>query len=197
MNFMNIIDSLRHVYNPDECGVLGNALLYGVCKLTPPLAEHIVFKPILPDAMKGMLDSYKRTFPRELLMLYQAMNGADLFWTVRFIGKKKIRIPSCRFAIYGVPLSYDRTNIEPFNIAIEDLNRPKGTPDSWLKFGSYYRPEDPDHRLDLFVDTEQTGVFAIEHDSSECCVVSRWDSIDNCLCNVYSLLACNINNRKD
>ena len=188
MNFVNKINDLIATYDSNVCGARDNAILYGMCNPAPPLATHIVFLPMPIEVMQGMISDYKRTFPKELLTLYNTMNGADLFWSVRYVGKKNIRIPFSYFSIYGIPLTYDREHIEPFNISIEDLNRPKGVPDTWLKFGAYYRPENNINRLDLFVDTEVDRVFAVEHDCDECCVVATWDTIDNCLCCVFDLL---------
>lgn len=189
MIFLRKIESLQHIYRADECVVQDNAFLYGVCNPKPPLATHIVFNPMPQEAMQNLVNNYKLAFPTELLGLYRVMNGADLFWTVRFVGKKKTRIPICCFSIYGVPLTYDRKHIEPYNISVEDLNRPRKTPESWLKFGSYYRPTNMIDRLDLFIDTNQSAVFAIEHEREECRVVESWSSIDNCLCSVFDLLA--------
>lgn len=189
MIFINKINNLIETYDGNACRAQDNAFLYGICNPVPPLATHIIFSPMPKEVMKDMINNYRRIFPKELLVLYSIMNGADLFWSVRFVGKKNTRIPFSCFSIYGIPLTYDREHIEPFNISIEDLNRPERTPNSWLKFGSYYRPENNINRLDLFVDTEKGGVFAVEHDSSECCVAATWDSIDSCLCCVFDLLA--------
>ena len=185
MNFLEKVKTLIKTY---DCEVRDRAVLYGVSETRPPLAKHIIFEPMPFDIMQNMVANYKLEFPQQLLAIYTAMNGADLFWTVCFVGKKKIRIPINCLSIYGIPLTYDREHIEPFNISIEDLNRPKGTPDNWLKFGSFYRPENLLSRFDLFVEVEQGGVFAIEHDADECCVTATWDSIDTCLCYIFDLL---------
>ena len=118
--------------------------------------------------------------PAELLNLYRFMNGADLFWSVKKIGTRQI--PFNSLSIYGVPLTFDRLHLEPFNIRIEDLNRPNNTPDSWLKFGSYYSPTVTDIRFDLFVDTESLVVFAVKNGCNVCCIEKSWNSIDCCLC---------------
>ena len=102
MNFLERIDCLKHTYKADECGFQDNASLYGIINPNPPLATHIVFNPMPQETMQNLVNNYKRTFPKELLLLYRVMNGADLFWTVRFVGKKKTRIPISCFSIYGV-----------------------------------------------------------------------------------------------
>lgn len=188
MKFLERIINLHSTYTDEECGIQDNAQLYGVCNPTPPLATHVVFRPMTQDIMQDLINNYKRRFPKALLEIYQVMNGADLFWKVRFVGKKKIPIPLCSFSIYGVPLTYDRMHIEPYNICIEDLDRPNGTPDNWLKFGSYYRPGNESDRIDLYVDTDCDSVFAVKHGSTDCCILSSWDSIDSCLCCIFDLL---------
>lgn len=188
MMFLGKIGDLQKLYSKKECGVYDDAFLYGVCEKTPPLAKHIVFPPMPSDVMQSMVGSYKQPFPEELLLLYHTMNGADLFWTVRFVGKKGIRIPLSCLSIYGIPLSHDRKNIEPFNISIEDLNRPEGTPVTWLKFGAFCYPENLGNRVDLFVDTEFLKVYAVNHNNIECSISETWDSIDQCLCSIYDEL---------
>lgn len=188
MIFLEKIHSLLNTYESHSCGRRDNAFLYGICNPSPPLATHIVFAPMPKEVQQNLISAYKRSIPTDLLTLYSTMNGADLFWSVRTVGKKNRRIPYSYLSIYGVPLTWDRKHIEPFNICIEDLNRPRGTPNSWLKFGAYCRPENTTQRLDLFVDTETNDVFAVEHDCVECCVAETWDSIDTCLCSVLALL---------
>ena len=187
MNFLKKLFNILNMYDSPSCDVKGNAFLYGICAYAPPLAKHIIFAP-MPDGIKqNLINSYKQTIPPELLKLYEAMNGANLFWTARLVGKNNTRIPYCYLSIYGVPLTWNREHIEPFNISIEDLNRPKGTPNTWLKFGSYYGCEIPTNRLDLFVDTSTNAVFAVEHSYAECCVSKTWDTIDDCLCYLFDL----------
>ena len=188
MIFFEKINKLKSLYDKDACGLYDDVPLYGIYAETPPLAKHIVFPPMPDDVMQNMVNAYKHPFPTELLQIYHVMNGADLFWTVRLIGKKGIRVPLSCLSIYGIPLTYDRKRIEPFNISIEDLNRPKGTPMNWLKFGSFCHPENLSSRLDLFVDTEILRVYAVKHDSEECSVTCAWDNIDQCLCYLYDKL---------
>lgn len=188
MIFLEKLHALLDTFDSESCKARDKAMLYGICDPTPPLAAHIVFSPMPNEVMLDMIKDYKRTFPKELLMLYRAMNGADLFWSVRFVGKKNTRIPISCFSIYGIPLTHDRKHIEPFNIRIEDLNRPNGIPDNWLKFGSYYSPKNTTDRLDLFVDTDLNRVFAVEHGNADCCVTATWNSVDDCLCSVFDIL---------
>jgi hypothetical protein len=182
MNFLKQVKDLCDGYK-DLYSLRDNALLYGVYKQAPPLAEHIIYSPMPNNIIQNLVENYTHTFPSELLTLYKAMNGADLFWIVRHIGNRRIKITHALLSIYGVPLTVDRKHIEPFNIIIEDLNRPKNTPSCWLKFGSYYKKEDTD-RLDLFVDTQTANVYSVTHGSDNCCVIDTWDTIDICLSSI-------------
>ena len=190
MNFFKKVSTLIEA-NIDSHETMDHAGLYCVYQQPHPLAKHVIFSPMPDGLIKHMIENYKRTFPEQLLVLYTVMNGANLFCTVRLMEQKKtkrtFRIPHISFSIYGIPLTYDRMHIEPFNISIEDLNRPAGTPDSWLKFGCFCRPEELSKRMDLFVDVECGQVYAIDHDANECCISETWNSVDNCLCHVFDL----------
>lgn len=190
MKFLKKLQDFLDLYTESSCGVRDNAFLYEVYTSTPPLAKHIVFASMPEDVTLNLISAYKHKIPTELLDLYKVMNGANLFWKVRFVGPKNTRIPYSCLSIYGVPLTWDREHIEPFNICIEDLNRPKGIPDNWLKFGAFNANEKIENRLDLFVDTTTNTAFAVEHNSVECCVSKSWNSIDDCLCDLFDLLCC-------
>lgn len=188
MNFLNKINILCNNYDEEKCCLKDNAFLYGVFNSPPPLAKHIIFSPLPETTLLCITENYKCTFPTELLTIYQKMNGANLYWSIHQIGKK-VCIPINYLSIYGIPRTNDRNCIEPFNISIEDLNRPNGTPDSWLKFGSYYRPENVFNRFDLFIDTNLSKVYSIEHNNPDCRIIETWDSIDSCLCHIFDLLS--------
>lgn len=194
VKFLKRINTLISECDKDRCKIVDQAFLYETYDQTPPLAKHVIFAPMPPEVMQSMIDSYKLSFPKELLTIYKVMNGADFFWTVHIIGEKKMRIPVNFLSIYGIPLTYDRKHIEPFNISIEDLDRPKGTPTNWLKFGSFHMPEES-HRTeghikgsDLFVDVDNGEVFATEKRATESCIMANWSSIDECLCSIFERL---------
>ncbi|MBR3975039.1 MAG: hypothetical protein IKJ88_04160 [Clostridia bacterium] len=186
MIFLEKINHLIKSYNSNMYKPMDEAVLYGLYDKTPPLAEHIIFNPMPADVMQNMVNNYKRTFPEQLLTIYRAMNGANLFWSTCLI--RDIKIPMSYFSIYAIPLTYDRRHIEPFNISIEDLNRPKNTPDSWLKFGSFYKPKNFSDRFDLFVDTDNGCVFSVDHDAEKCDTIESWNTVDECLCYIFDLL---------
>lgn len=188
MIFLEKISKLSH----SACNKLyaeeSNAVFIGLCDGRPDHAKHIIFRPMSESLIGHLVQSYARNFPKELISIYREMNGADLFWTSRYVPRAKIHIPFCMFSLYGIPCSDSRKNTEPFNISIEDLNRAKDTPAEWLKFGSYYEPKTYSHKRDLYIDTEDKKVYSVDHDSESCNVLRKWLSIDACLCEVFDLL---------
>lgn len=189
MIFIERIRILNDMFSEDYKKKEEGLTLYGLYDKQPPIARHIIYSPMSPILMKELVKNYKREFPDELLNVFKNMNGADMFWSVRVVGKNKTRIPCNFFTIFGVPLTNDRKHLEPFNISIEDLERPDGTPNSWLKFGFYNHPEDISMRRDLYVDTEGMGVFSVEHSSERCVIKDKWDTIDCCLCDIWDILS--------
>ena len=186
MIFVEKICHLKEKYSQSQ-SVQGYAELYNLYDSAPPLAEHIIYAPMSKNIAEHLITSYKLTIPKELLSVYQAMNGADLFWTAWEVPKTNIRIPVCCFSIYGIPIENSREYPEPFNISVEDLNRPSNTPSHWLKFGSYCQSDNISCKFDLFVDTELDTVHATEHNASKCTVLQDWNSIDHCLCSIFDM----------
>lgn len=187
--FVEKIKALDAQFSAEKIKQQENCTLYGVFEKTPPLAKHIVFAAMSEELIQHLIDSYNRTVPAELLTLYRSMNGCNLFWESYLSEKYNIALPMNRFSVYGIPLTF-RERVEPFNISIEDLNRPQGTPQSWLKFGCFYKPNvDFSTRFDLFADTDISAVYAVEHGIETCVVSEQWDSIDTCLCAVFDLLS--------
>ncbi len=187
MRFVEKINALKASYSSDRCGTRDQAELLGKFTKTPPLAAHMIFRPMPSDVQKHLIASYKRTVPAELLKLYDVMNGANLFWGRKTVGTRGMSIPIKYLSIFGVPLTTDRMHIEPFNISIEDLNRPDGTPNAWLKFGNYSMPNDKTY--DLFADTDTGRVYSVENRIARCVVSESWESIDEALCTVYDRIA--------
>jgi hypothetical protein len=191
MKFIEKMEQLCKSYRAEDTQLRGTLYLYGVNTFDPkpPLAEHFVFSPMPKTVMEDFVDYYAYPVPEQLLTVYRYMNGVNMFWKVNYFGKKKTRIPIGTFYIYGVPDPYDPRQIEPFNIKIENLNRPKNAPEYMLHFASFYRPGDFDTRYNLFVDTQTQAVYSIENGSKHWEVIDTWDSIDDCLCDVFDLLS--------
>ncbi len=187
MKFIEILSDLINSYNDDERGVRDQAILCGVSNSPPPLAEHIIFSPMPHEIKQNLISNYKNTFPKELLTLYDYINGAILFWTL-VDTNKGYKIPYYYFTVFGAPLTYDRLHVEPFNITIEDLGKPVGTPANWLKFATYASPENVKVEYNLFVDTQTGNVFSTELKAPKCKIVSTWNSVDDCLCSVFNML---------
>lgn len=191
MKFIDKVCKLKAGYDESRCERRDKTILYGLSPKVPPIADHIIHDPMPDDVMKNMVENYMLEFPAQLLEIYREMNGASLFCDAedRAFRKNIVRIPIFRFSIYGTPLTYDRKHMEPFNISIEDLNRPEGTPKHWLKFGSYSEPKSKYECVDLFADTTSGEVFALENRSPKCEILESWNSIDDCLCAVFDLLS--------
>ena len=191
MKFLDKVCKLKAGYDESRCERRDKAVLFGLSHKVPPIADHIIHDPMPDDVMKAMVENYMLEFPSQLLEIYHEMNGVSLFCDAeeRAFRKNIVRIPIFRFCIYGIPLTHDRKHMEPFNISIEDLNRPKGTPRHWLKFGSYAEPKSKYECVDLFADTTSGEVYALENRSPKCEVLEKWDSIDECLCSVFELLS--------
>lgn len=103
--------------------------------------------------------------------------------------KGVLSIPLCQLSVYAVPLQDSRTSLQPFNISLEDLNRPKGTPENWLKFGAYYKPNNNFTRSDLYVDVDNDRTFAVKHNSDVLQIEEKWENLDLCLCSIFDLLS--------
>ena len=192
---MQIIDKLKnlqYLYKHDTDVQKNGTKLVGLNPQTPPLAKHYIFAPMDPSVRKHLIESYKLDLPEELLELYQFANGFDLFWKCVLIGKRGFRIPRAQLCIYGVPGTMrDPQQIEPFNISVEDLNRPEMTPDTWLKFGSYQIIPDfgnPSDEYAIFVDTYSHEVHAVKRANNKCESEQVWPSIDACLCDLFDLI---------
>ena len=187
MIFLERMKKLVEQFPDEQCQLQENVALYGLQNAPPPLAKHLIFSPMSDALINHLFDSYRGTIPRELETLYRGMNGADLFWFARYNKVLKFPLAFSRLSIYGIPLS-SRQKIEPFNISVEDLNRPKGTPQEWIKFASYLKTEYETTKLDLFVDSKTSKVFALERDAASFEIRESWDSIDQCLCSILDSL---------
>lgn len=192
MEFCNIINELKAKYK-NNCTTTKNGALLLAPKdpqdETSPSAKHIIYAPMTEKTMDYLVQSYVRTFPSELLKIYQVANGMDLFQKSRpFVCKKKLYyLCVVQLAIYGVP--YWRPTLEcpePYNISLEDLSRLPGTPDNLLKFGSYsvMREQKVVGEFDLFTDVECGKTYAIPREGKKAVIQETWESVDQCLCDL-------------
>lgn len=185
---MRFLDKLTEIQrcSPVKVQVNGTKLV-GIPVQNPPLADHYIYAPMSSALRTSLIASYKRSIPEQLLNIYEAANGCNLFWRCVAFGGGKFKIPMAQLSVYGVPggpMSADR--IEPFNISVEDLDRPGDTPDNWLKFGSYrdFRSEDL-MEYDLFADVDTDKVYSVIRKAEKCQIEQKWNSIDDCLCDLF------------
>ena len=184
MKFLLLLEKLRKEYETSTQLTENGVALLGAQNSPPLLAEHYVYPPMTERVIQHLINSYKRTIPKELLTLYRAANGMDLFWVNGYFSNG-YNFPFCKLSIYGIPVGMF---LQPYDISVEDLSRPDGTPDHYLKFGSYKTVEDSTctAQYQLFVDTETSTVCSSNRKSKEYIEEEHWDSIDACLCDLFS-----------
>ena len=79
--------------------------------------------------------------------------------------------------------------IEPYNISVEDLDRPGNAPDNWLKIGSYRDfGQIKMVEYDLFADVDRACVYSLVRKSESSLPVQTWNSIDDCLCGLFDVI---------
>lgn len=185
MRFLTTLSQLVNQYR--DCFVYTDNKVRLLHPQEPPqIADHFIYSPMPEPVMQHLIQSYCRPFPDDLLELYTFANGLDLFRTLRNI-TEEISLPASRLSIYGVPIFNDRKHLEPFNICLEDLSRLPDTPSNWLKFGCF---RDIQHgkqinEYDLYVDTDAYKAYQVEREGAALSVVGVWDSIDDCLWNLF------------
>ena len=154
------------------------------------MANHYIYAPMSSATKKHLIESYKRTIPEQLLKIYAVANGCNLFWHCMEIGRKKFKIPMAQLSVYGVPGGPNTADtIEPYNISVEDLDRPADTSDTWLKIGSYrdfYSTKPVEY--ELFADVESGEVYSVIRSVPKCNIQQTWSSIDDCLCELFDTI---------
>lgn len=191
MKFLEKVQSLRDSYDIHDCEIQETVALYGINHSPNPYKDHVIFSPMSEGQIQFLLDSYAGTIPQDLLTIYRAMNGAHMFstpWSLNVKGET-IYLSTSHLSLYGIPLTNTRDRYEPYNISLEDAASPEGTPMNWLKFGSYHKLESSANFNDLFVDTDTGKVYAQEHDDLQCTVIKSWESIDECLCDLFDFFS--------
>ena len=194
---MRFVEKLTELQRSNSVKVQANGTkLVGIPEQTPPLANHYIYAPMFSNLRKHLIESYQRTIPGQLLEIYEAANGCNLFWRCMEIGRKKFKIPVAQLSVFGVPGGTNTVDtIEPYNISVEDLNRPANTPVTWLKIGSYRDFSDTQPvEYDLFTDVETGKVYSVIRNFSVCRTEHMWDSIDECLCTLFdTILSLSVN----
>lgn len=189
MKFISLISQLKESYHDDIQYTDNQVCLLGPNSSETPIAVHFLYAPMSETLMQYLVQSYKRTIPTDLLAIYSYANGMELFRTMRQLSNG-LRIPASQISIYGIPLLSDRKRLEPFNISIEDLSRPLGTPKTWLKFGCSREicQEAMVSESELYVDTDVGTVYQSICSQNSLQVNEQWPSIDDCLCELFEKL---------
>lgn len=188
MEIINILNGLQEIYLANTCIKPNGAKLLGLHEgHTPPYADHVIFAPMSKQQEAYIMESVRLPIPEELLLLFNYSNGLCMYYGI--IPIANYSIPFSHFTIYGIPRPrIEVSQMEPFNITIEDLDRSKGTPKQWLKFGAYSSMYDIDNRLDLFVDTSSGKTYSSKNKAPRVKIEHEWLSIDACLCWCFSYL---------
>ncbi|MBQ8302522.1 MAG: SMI1/KNR4 family protein [Clostridia bacterium] len=191
MRFFVILDELKKQFKNNTLTRENGTILLGPG--TVPCAEHMLFKPLDDDLIDEFLISkYAFKFPEEYIKLLKYTNGANLC-TVKIwhtIKKKRIPTASGFLVIYGLPRTqpFGRPDNmeEPHDVRIEDLKRHDDIPKSWLHCGNYTRDYDLYSVYDIFIDSENGGVFSCVRDTAT--IIDSWNNLDDCLCSIYNSL---------
>lgn len=185
MRFLTLLSQLINQYG-DSYVYTENKVLLLNPQEPPQIADHFIYSPMPEPVMQHLIQSYRRPFPYNLLELYTFTNGLDLFRTLRSI-TEEISLPASRLSVYGVPIFIDRKHLEPLNISLEDLSRLPDTPNNWLKFGCFrdIRHGKQINEYDLYVDTDKYNAYQVERLGMVPSVAGVWNSIDDCLCNLF------------
>lgn len=185
LNFLEILADLKSSYGEHLTYTDNGVCLLGSCQ-PPKIADHFIFAPMTDELVQCLVQSYRYKVPNDLLTLYTAANGMELFRTMCSI-PGGFKLPTSKLSIFGVPPLADRQHLEPYNISIEDLSRLPDTPRKWLKFGNRCTMDGEIviQEYDLYVDTDSGMAYQSERSSARLQVVAEWQSVDECLCSVF------------
>ncbi len=187
MKFIDIIDNLKKE-NSNDTLVRNNGTLL-LCPGKIPKAKHIIFKGLTDNIIQDeLISQYKNNFPKEYIEFLKYSNGIELYMFK--IKKEKLEFADVNLAIYGLPLVppfvRPKDEEEPFDVRIEDLGRHDSIPKTWLKCGDYRKNTDYNERTEIFIDTITEKVYSCSQNSDV--IVKSWDSLDECLCDIYNLI---------
>ena len=150
----------------------------------------MLFKPLTDELIEEYLKKmYVLPFPKEYEAFLKFTNGANLF-TIKWT-RAQYSLALCMFCVFGLPRTQpfgrpdDRE--EPFDVRIEDLSHPDKMPKHRLKIGGYTLPSNYLLRYGIYIDTETERVYSHKDDDPE--VAEEWDSLDQCLCEIFDRLA--------
>mgnify|MGYP004509713743 FL=1 len=185
MNFLKILRELKNSYGENVAYTDNGVCLLGPCP-DARMAEHFIFAPMSHELVQHLVQSYRRSIPEDLLTLYTAANGMELFRTMCAI-PGGFKLPTSKLSVFGVPLLADRQHLAPYNISIEDLSRLPNTPEKWLKFGTRCKMDGEITlgEYDLYADTDSGTVYQSERTGKTLQISAQWESVDACLCSLF------------
>lgn len=189
MKFIQKCNELIKTYEED-CVLRKN----GTILLKPgriPVARHMLHAGLERAIMEEQLiNLYRNKIPEEYLELIRNFNGMTLY-TLKINYGKSFEFAQPLFSIFAIPLTPSNLRAEygeePIDIRMMDLERHKDIPSKWLKIGNYMKSVQGDIFYDIFVDTETNRAVVCKR--MECFVEQEWDSLDECLCDIFDLLS--------
>ncbi len=186
MKIIEHIENLKREFSRDCCVQNNGTLLLGLQtdgEVELP-RKHVVFPPLTYEELEWNISRYRRTFPKQLKELLEYANGFNLFawhFMIRDIAIVQYNISVYGFQTIEMRKKAESTMLIPFDIATEDLRRPKGCPNTLLRIGS--SDIEKGIRKYIFIDTE-TGETLMS-DSEMFSVTDKWSSLDECLCELF------------
>ena len=189
MKFLNYIDLLLNDVETDVRYTPNHTRLIGHFDgMDDRVSVHQLHAPMTTQMLSELEKSYRFDIPAQLLEIYRTANGCFLCAGLMQLGS--YRLPTFRLTILGLPTGSAYEDCQPFNIIIEDGDRPRNIPKTWLKFGSYLELNDETFRgeYDLFVDTADGTVRGFARKQKKVSLKQpdfHWNTIDECLCSLY------------
>lgn len=189
MKFLNYIDLLLNEAGTDVRYTPNHTRLIGYFDgMDDRVSVHQLHAPMTTQMLLELQKSYRFDIPNQLLEIYRVANGCFLCAGLMQLGS--YRLPTSRLTILGLPTGSAYDDCQPFNIIIEDGERPRNIPKTWLKFASYLELYDETFHgeYDLFVDTADGTVWAFARKQKKVNLKKpefHWNTIDECLCSLY------------
>lgn len=193
MKFISLLNELKSSFGEDILIRKNGAVLLKPGKV--PVCRHELFPPLEQEYIETyFVNQYLNPFPSEYADFLRNFNGANLF-NIKFLLKPEgFEFGQSMLTLFGLPLSppdiRDVNGEEPFDLRVEDTDRHKNVPRTWLKCGCFLSNNDYRTIMDIFIDTTSHRVFVCEKRKSK--IEYEWDNLDCALCDIFKmLLDCN------
>lgn len=189
MKIIDRIERIKEEYADDYIVRKNGTLLLEPGKI--PNCRHMIFTPLEQEYIdEYLIAEYELPFPPEYIKFLRYANGANLL-NVKVIASEGFEFAYGLLKIFGLPRLPTSVRAqemeEPYDVRIEDLARHPELSKSWLKCGTYVRDNDLDKDADIFIDTKDGKVYSCYRKKNK--VIDQWDSLDECLCDLFDTLS--------